>query len=61
MGKLLACRARGPGFDYWSRRYNFRDKLSPASSRDMDEISLKRRKSIKQPTNLFKIYSLNGK
>ena len=29
--KLLACRARGSGFDSQSRRYNFRDLLSPAS------------------------------
>ena len=29
--KLLACGARGPGFDSRSRRYNFRDWLSPAS------------------------------
>ena len=29
--KLLACGARGPGFDSRSRRYDFRDLLSPAS------------------------------
>ena len=29
--KLLACEARGLGFDSWSRRYDFRDWLSPAS------------------------------
>ena len=29
--KLLACRARGPGFDSPSRHLNFRDWLSPAS------------------------------
>ena len=29
--KLLACGARGPGFDSLSRRYDFRDWLSPAS------------------------------
>ena len=23
--KLLACEARGPGFDFWSRCYDFRD------------------------------------
>ena len=52
MVKLLACGARGPGFDSRSRRYDFRDLLSPASSRDMAEKSLKRRKSSKQPTNI---------
>ena len=29
--KLLACGARGPGFNSRSRRYDFRDWLSPAS------------------------------
>ena len=29
--KLLACGARGPGFESRSRRYDFRDWLSPAS------------------------------
>ena len=29
--KLLACGARGPGFDSWSHRYDFRDWSSPAS------------------------------
>ena len=29
--KLLACEARGPVFDSRSRRYDFRDWLSPAS------------------------------
>ena len=29
--KLLACRARGTRFDSRSRRYDFRDWLSPAS------------------------------
>ena len=33
-----------------ARHYNFRDWLSSASSRDMAERSLKRRKSSKQPT-----------
>ena len=51
MVKLFACGARGPGFDSRSRRYDFRDWLSPASGRDMAEITLKRRKSSKQPTN----------
>ena len=52
--KLLACGARGPGFDSRCRRYDFRDWLSHVSkvpSRDMTEISLKRCKSPKQPTN----------
>ena len=40
--KLLACRAKGPGFDSRSRHYNFRDWLSLAPSRDMAERSLKR-------------------
>ena len=31
MGKLLACGARGPGFDSQSRLYDFRDWLSPVS------------------------------
>ena len=31
MVKLLACGARGPGFDSRSRRYDFRDWFSPAS------------------------------
>ena len=29
--KLLACGARGPGFDSWSRPYDFKDWLSPAT------------------------------
>ena len=29
--KLLACGARGAGFNSWSRSYDFRDWLSPAS------------------------------
>ena len=45
----LACVARGPQFDYRSRRYDFRHCLSPSSSRDMAKISLKRRKFSKQP------------
>ena len=45
--KLFACRARDPGFDSWSRCYDFRDWLSPASGRDMAEISLKRCKYSK--------------
>ena len=50
---LLACGARGPGFDSRSRRYDFRDWLSPAS-KYMAEISLNRRKSSNnQPTKLF--------
>ena len=48
--KLLACGARGLGFECRSRRYDFKDWLSPAPSRDMAERSLKRRKSSKQPT-----------
>ena len=49
--KLLACGARGPGFDSRSRRDDFRDWLSAASSRDMAERSLNRRKSQNnQPT-----------
>ena len=55
MVKHLACGARGPGFNYWSRCYNFRDWLSPASSCDMAEISLKRPKSSKLPTKLTSI------
>ena len=34
--KLLACGARGPGFDSRSRRYDFRDWLSPASNSRYD-------------------------
>ena len=30
--KLLTCRARGPGFNSRSHRYNFRDWLSPTSN-----------------------------
>ena len=38
--KLLACKARDHGFDSQSRRYNFRDKLSPASkSRNACDIA----------------------
>ena len=48
--KLLACRAKGLGFNSRSCRYNFRDCLSPASSPNMAERSLKRHKSSK-PTN----------
>ena len=49
MVKLLVCGARGPGFDSWSRHYEFGDWLFP--SRNMAEISLKRRKSsIQQQT-----------
>ena len=40
MVKHLACGARGPGFDFRSRRYVFRDLLSPASSHDMAKIPL---------------------
>ena len=29
--KRLACGVKGSGFDSWSRRYDFRDWLSPAS------------------------------
>ena len=43
--KLLACGARGPGFDSRSSRYDFRDWLSPASkSRNIA-------KATYQPTN----------
>ena len=48
--KLLACRARGQGFNSRSCHLSFRDWLSPASSHDMAEILLKRRKSSIQPT-----------
>ena len=48
--KLLACEARGPGFDPRFHRYDFRDWLSPASKSKMAEILLKRHKSSKQPT-----------
>ena len=34
--KLLACGARGPGFDSRSRCYDFRDWLSPASNTRYD-------------------------
>ena len=51
MVKLLACGARGLGFDSRYRRYDFRDWLSPASiCDDMAEISVMRRKSSKQAT-----------
>ena len=46
---LLACGARGPMFDSWSRHYDFKDWLSSDSSRDMAGISLKRRISSKHP------------
>ena len=50
--KLMACEARGPGFDSRSRHYDFRYWFSPAPSRDMAERSLKRRNSSKQkPTS----------
>ena len=42
--KLLACGARGPGFDSQSRRYDIRDWFSPAKL-----------PSPKQPTNQPKI------
>ena len=48
---LSACGARFLGFDTRSHRYDLRDRLSPASNHDMTEISLKGRKSAKQPTN----------
>ena len=48
--KLLACGVRGPGFDSWSRHYNFRDWLSSASkSRYGWKTCIT--KSEKQPTN----------
>ena len=50
--KLLACGARGPGFDSKSfAAMMFRDWLSGCFQvRDMAEMSLKRRKSSKQQT-----------
>ena len=48
--KLLACEARGPGFDSRSPNYDFRDWFSLALSRDMAERSLKRYKSPNQLT-----------
>ena len=45
MVKLLACGARGTGFDSWSLRYDFRDWLSLLPSCSIAEISLKQRKS----------------
>ena len=52
MVKLLACGAKGMGFDSRSRRYNFRDLLSPASkSRYGWEIAKATYISSKQPTN----------
>ena len=44
-------RNKRSGFDSRYRCYDFRDCLSPHPSRDMAEISLKRRRSSKQPTN----------
>ena len=58
--KLFAYGVGGSGFDSRSRRFDFRDWLSTASGRDMYEISLKRRKSSKQPTNQLFRY-LNSK
>ena len=49
--KLLACGARGPGFDTRSRRYVSEIGYLLLPSRDMAERSLKRHKSSKQPTN----------
>ena len=49
--KLVACGARGPGFDFRPRRYNFRDWYLLLPSRNMAERSLKRRKSSNKPTN----------
>ena len=48
--KLLACGARGPGFDSRSRHLNFQ-RLVMLPSRDMAERSLNRHLSSKQPTN----------
>ena len=47
--KLLACRARGPGFDYQSRHLNFQ-RLIISFQVHMAEMPLKRRKSSIQPT-----------
>ena len=49
--KLLAWGARGPGFDSPPRRSVSQIGYLPLPSRDMAEISLKRRKSLIQPTN----------
>ena len=49
--KLLACGARGPGFDSPPRPLNFRDFI-PLPSRDMAEIPLNRRNpQYNQQTN----------
>ena len=49
--KLLACGARGPGFDSRSRSYDFRDWLSPASKWRYGWKIAKATNIIKQPTN----------
>ena len=48
-----------PGFDSRLRRYDFRDWLSPASSRDMTDISLKRHKTTNQPTRKGRLSQLD--
>ena len=48
--KLLACGAKGPGFDSRSRRLKFRDWLSPASGSDVAEIK-RPNPQYNQPTN----------
>ena len=61
MVKLLACGARGPGFDFRLRHLNFQRLvylLLP--SRDMVEIPLKRRKSSIQPTNQLAKFETNS-
>ena len=48
--KLLACGARGPGFDSWSRNLKFREWLSPASKWWYGWNTAKPCKSSIQPT-----------
>ena len=51
MAKLLACGARGPGFDSGFATTISENGYLLLPSRDMAERSLKRRKSSNQPTN----------
>ena len=54
--KLLACRARGPGFDSRSRRYDFRDWLSPASMSQYEDRESNVNPQNNQPNASFFIF-----